>query len=73
MIFQKKQISPWRKFRIEIHSESIRNFPNHSEICIRTKQFHSDLIRRNFSIRISPRPIQNQSELVIRMNPVNLN
>ena len=42
---KKIEICPWRKFRIEIHSESIRNFPNHSEICIRTKQFHSDLIR----------------------------
>ena len=39
------------KFRIEIHSEPIRNFPNYSVICIRTKQIHFDLIRRNFSIR----------------------
>ena len=29
----------------EIHSEPIWNFLNHSGICIRTKQFHSDLIR----------------------------
>ena len=36
---------PWRKNRIEIYSEPIRNFPNHSGIYIRTKQFHSDLIR----------------------------
>ena len=35
----------WRKFRIEIHFEPIRNFPNHSRICIRTKQFHSGLIQ----------------------------
>ena len=28
--------------------------PNHSGICIRTKQFHSDLIRKNFSIQINP-------------------
>ena len=63
---------PWRKFRIEIHSEPIRNFPNHSGTCIRTKQFHSDLIRRSFSIRINPRPIRKinpnesvQSELSI--------
>ena len=64
---------PWRKFRIEIHSEPIRKFANHSGICIRIIQFHSDLIRRNFSIRINPRPIKNQSDLVIRMNPVNPN
>ena len=47
--FRKKKNSfiypTWRKFRIEIHFEPIRNFPNHSGICIRTKQFHSDLIR----------------------------
>ena len=39
------QFLHWRKFRIEIHSETIRNFPNHSGICIRTKQFQFDLIR----------------------------
>ena len=44
------------KVRMEIHSEPIRNFPNHSGISIRTKQFHSNLIRRNFSIRINARP-----------------
>ena len=44
------QTSPWRKFRIEIHFEPIQIFPNHSGICIRTKQFHFDLIRRKFSI-----------------------
>ena len=37
---------PWQKFRIEIHSKPIRNFLNHSGICIRTKQFHSDLIQK---------------------------
>ena len=37
-------LRPWRKFRIEIHSEPIKNFPKYSGICIRTKQFHSDLI-----------------------------
>ena len=36
---------PWRTFWIKIYSEPIRNFPNHSEICIRAKQIHSDLIR----------------------------
>ena len=30
---------------------------------------HSDLIRRKFSIRINPWPIQNQSKLTIRMKP----
>ena len=55
--------------RIEIHSESIKNFPNHSGICIRTKQFHADLVRKNFSIRINSRPIQNHTDFVIRMNP----
>ena len=64
---------PWPKFRIEIHSEPIRNFPNHSGICTRTKRFHSDLIQRNFSIRFNSRSIQNQPELLIRMNPVNPN
>ena len=59
--------------RIEIHSEPIRYFSNYSGICNRIKQFNSDLIRRSFSIRINQRPIQNQSEIVIRMNPVNPN
>ena len=56
---------------IEIHSESIRNFPNHSGICIRIKQFPSNLIRRNFSIPINPQRIQNQSWRIraIRINP----
>ena len=65
------QIPKWfRKYRTSL-SEPIRNFPNHSGICIRIKQFHSDLIRRNFSIRINPRRIQNQSERFqsIRINP----
>ena len=38
------------RFWIEIRSEPIQIFPNHSGICIRTKQFHSDLIRMKFSI-----------------------
>ena len=60
-----RSLLSWRKFRIEIYSESFRNlYP-------KKKQFHSDQIRRNFSIRINPRPIENQSKLVIRMNLIN--
>ena len=51
-------------------SENFRIIP---EFVSETKQFHSDLIRRNFSIWINPRLIQNQSELIIPMNPVNQN
>ena len=40
----------WQKFRIEIHSEPIRNFSNHSRNCIWTKQFHSDLIQNTLEI-----------------------
>ena len=62
---------PCRKFRIEIHFKPIGNFLNHSRICIRTKQFHSNLIRRNFSIRFNARPIQNESgqSQLIRISP----
>ena len=34
---------------------SLQSNLNHSGICNRTKQFHSDLIRRNFSIRMNPK------------------
>ena len=51
-----------KKKKILEKVDKVRNFSNHSGICIRTKQFHSDFIWRNFSIRINSRPIQNQPE-----------
>ena len=42
---------PWRKLRIETHSEPIRTIPNHPDICIRTnanqseKRFESRLLK----------------------------
>ena len=54
--------SRWRKFRIEIHSESIRTIPSHSGIWFRTKPSYSELLQGKFSIRINSKPIRNQSE-----------
>ena len=65
-IFKHHIGSPWRKFRIEIHFESILTIPSHSGIWFQTKPSYSE-----FSIRINPKPIQNQSEISIRINPVN--
>ena len=63
---------PGESFGLKFIPNQSETFPNHSEICIRIKQFHSDLVRRNFWIRIKPIPIQNQSKLIrIRMNSVN--
>ena len=60
-------IYPWRKFRIEIHSEPLRNFPNHPGIYLYPNQ--------TFSFRSNPKKFfnPNQSEdhsKSIRMNPV---
>ena len=44
-IFQKSDFPPWRRYRIEIHSESIRTVPIHSNICIRGNANHSEPIR----------------------------
>ena len=41
---------PWRKYRIEIPSESIRTIPIHSEICIRANANHSEPIQKTFCI-----------------------
>ena len=49
---------PCRQFRIEIRSETIRNFPNHSGICIRTKQFYSDLSEVSFQSESVRDPFQ---------------
>ena len=62
MVEIERLLIPWRKFRIEIHFEPIQIFPNHSGICIPTKQFHSDLIRNQAELTF-------QSERSIRMNP----
>ena len=35
----------WRKYRIEIHSESTRTIPIHSDICIRVNANNSEPIR----------------------------
>ena len=52
---------PWRKYRIEIHSESIRTIPNQSE-----KRFVSRLMKNGQkSIRLNPI----NSETSIRTNP----
>ena len=62
---------PWRKYRIEIHSESIRTIPIHSDICIRANSNHSEPIRNQVfnpdqskSIRhwIYPNRIINQNQ-----------
>ena len=38
---------PWRKYRIEIYSDSIRTIPIHSDICIRANANHSEPFRTN--------------------------
>ena len=61
---------PLKYSKIPSLSESIRNFLNHTGICIRTKQFLSDLIRSYFSNQINPRSVQKiNPKLVFRMNP----
>ena len=56
---------PWRKSRIEIHSESIRIIPIHSDICIRANSNYSEPIRKTFCISFDEipneyEPIRNQ-------------
>ena len=41
---------PWRKYRTEIHSESIRTIPIHFDICIRANANNSEPIRKTFCI-----------------------
>ena len=45
----------WRKYRIEIHSESIRTIPTLSDICIRANANHSEPIRKTFRISFDGR------------------
>ena len=55
---------PWRKFRIKIHTEpteSFRNLYPHQTVSFRS---NPKLVVNP----INPRPIQKQSELVIRIN-----
>ena len=40
----------WRKYRIEIHSESIRTIPIHSDIYIQANANHSEQFRKTFCI-----------------------
>ena len=58
---------PWRKCRIEIHSESIRTFPIHSDICIRANANHSE---PQFEKRFVSRLMKN-GQKSIRLNPIN--
>ena len=63
---------PWRKFRIGIHSESIRTIPNHSDICIRANASQSESIRKTFWISFVEKHLKinpTQSEISLRMNP----
>ena len=53
---------PWRKYRIEIHSESIRTIPNHSDICIRANANHSESIRKTFCISFDEKRSKHQSK-----------
>ena len=41
---------PRQKYRIEIHSKSIRTIPIHSDICIRANANHSEPIRKTLFI-----------------------
>ena len=52
---------PWRKYRIKIHSESIRIIPIYSDICIRANALMNNGQK---SIRLNPI----NSETSIRMN-----
>ena len=67
---------PWRKYWIEIHSESIRTIPIHSYICILANANHSEPIWKTFCISFDMKGGQKSiwlnpiySETSIRMNP----
>ena len=47
---QNSQKFPWRKYRIEINSKSIRTIPIHSDICIRANANNAEPIRKTFCI-----------------------
>ena len=62
----------WRKFRIGIHSESIRTIPNHIDICIRANANQFEPIHKTFWISFVEKCLKiilTQSETSIRMNP----
>ena len=62
---------PWRKYRIEIYSKSIRTIPIHSDICIRANSNHSEPIRKTFCISFDEKTVKNKSDL-IRFNRMQL-
>ena len=71
-IFDSQEYLSWRKFRFEIHSEPIRNFPNYSGIYTGTKQCHSDWSDWKFAltefIRIECSDWPNSIGIVVRIN-----
>ena len=56
-IFHRFGDHPWRKYRIEIHSESIRTVHIHSNICIRTNL-------KNILYLVWWKTVKNQSDLI---------
>ena len=58
----------WRKYQIEIHSESIRTIPIRFDICIRANANHSEPIQKTFCISFDEKQTKNRSDL-IRFNP----
>ena len=54
---------PWRKYRIEIHSGSIRTILIHSDIYIRANANHSEPIRKKFCIAWW-KTVKNKSDLI---------
>ena len=71
---REKKNDPWRKYRIEIHSERIRVIPRNFGICFRTLPSHSQPIRKTFCISFDekrPKINPNESEIkfLIRINP----
>ena len=57
---------PWRKYRIEIHSDSIKTIPIHSNICIRANANHSEPIQKSVVSRL-----MKNGQKPIRLNPIN--
>ena len=62
---EKRMSQSWRKFRIGIQSKRIRTISSHSEICFRSIQNHSELIRKTFCILF-----HEKGSISIRFNPV---
>ena len=60
---------PGKSFGFKFIPNQSDFFPNHSGICIRTKTFHSDLIQRNFPIRMNPvNPNETEFFVIIRID-----